>query len=202
MDVNAVDVFKEKNNVVIETKNISMAKNILMDEYQELFKKISGGELAEKIRETYQVTLEIGSLGSYQQILDSCDIRCTNYVRISPETLAGMEKNPALKKKVLNEIAEFCSSKEQAEIKGLQPPVKSAGMLVYPDGSTLYWLEGYPNEPEDGEEKKRIVTGQCVNELCQSYRDLDEESEENNLKIAMQIMAAGRRVQEKRKGSL
>lgn len=53
-----------------------------------------------------------------------------------------------------------------------------------------------------GRRKKRIVTGQCVNELCQSYRDLDEESEENNLKIAMQIMAAGRRLQEKRKGSL
>lgn len=196
MDVNAVDLIKEKNNVVIDTKSMAM------DEFQELFDKITGGELAEEIREKYQVTLEIGSLKSYRQILDTCDIRCTNYVRISQETLARMEKNPALKEKVLNEIAEFCSSKQQAEIKGLQPPVKSAGMMIYPDGSMFYWIEGYPNEFGSEKDKRRVVDGQSLGELCQKYMDLADKSEENNLEIAMEIMAAGCRVQGQRRDEM
>lgn len=32
--------------------------------------------------------------------------------------------------------------------------MKSAGMIVYPDGRTLYWIEGYPNEIGSEKSKK------------------------------------------------
>ena len=59
-----------------------------------------------------------------------------------------------MKEKVLNDIEEFCSPENQATIRTLQPPVKSAGRIVYPDGRTLYWIEGYPNEIGSEKSKK------------------------------------------------
>lgn len=40
-------------------------------------------------------------------------------------------------------------------------------MIIYPDGSTLYWLEGYPNILEDEKDKTPIVKGQAINEMLQ-----------------------------------
>lgn len=91
-----------------------------------------------------------------------------------------MESDPALKKSVLSKIEEFCSSESQKEIQALSPPVKSAGMIIYPDGSTLYWLEGYPNE---------IGNEMSISESFQKYSDTNYQATENNLESIMQIMA-------------
>ena len=99
-----------------------------------------------------------------------------------------MEENPALKKKVMSAIEEFCSPKAQAEINALAPPVKSAGMIVYPDGDTLYWLEGYSNEIGN-EKDKKIVNEKSISESFQKYSDTDYQVKENNLEAIMQIMA-------------
>lgn len=95
----------------------------------------------------------MGSIVSCQQLLDEYDMRGTNHVIIS-RNIIKMESDPALKKSVLSKIEEFCSSESQKEIQALSPPVKSAGMIIYPDGSTLYWLEGYPNEIGNEKDKK------------------------------------------------
>ncbi len=79
-------------------------------------KKITGGELAREIGNSYNVTLNVGSIVSCQQLLDEYDMRGTNHVIISPETLSKMESDPALKKSVLSKIEEFCSSESQKEI--------------------------------------------------------------------------------------
>ena len=100
-----------------------------------------------------------------------------------------MESDPALRKSVLSKIEEFCSSESQKEIQALSPPVKSAGMIIYPDGSTLYWLEGYPNEIGN-EKDKKIVNEKSISESFQKYSDTDYQVTENNLESIMQIMAA------------
>ena len=160
-------------------------------DFGEWMNQVTGGKIAEEIHRNYNVVLDVGSTGSYQQIIDSYDIRCKNYVRISPKVLSKMEKDPALKKKVLSEIAEFCSPQQQAKVNALQPPVKSAGMMIYPDGSTLYWLEGYPNDLGNEKNKKIIVGEQSLDKLCWQYRELSVCLAEEDIQTAMQILATG-----------
>lgn len=193
MEISAVKFYNALNNSDSEIKNIKG------EEFKNLFDKLTGGRMAEEIRENYNVTLDVGSVGSCYDLINSYDIRCTNYVRISSQTLSNMEKNPALKNKVLNAIKEFCSKEEQMEIRALQPPVKSAGMIIYPDGRALYWLEGYPNELENKKDKKIITGEQPQKELLQKYRDMNYDTTENGQQNVLSVMATGykKRVKER-----
>lgn len=185
MNVDAVKFYREQNN---SAKEIKSEKT---EHFQNLFDALSGGKMAEEIRKNYNVTLDVGSIGNCYDLINNYDIRCTNYVRISPQTLQDMEKNPVLKNKVLNAIKEFCSEESQMEIKALQPPVKSAGMIIYPDGRRLYWLESYPNEMEKEKDKKVIVDKQPINELLRRYRDVNDNAIESNVKNVLPVMMAG-----------
>lgn len=185
MDIQSLGILssitmQEKVNVVSNTGN----------DFREVFEKITGGELARKIRDNYNVTLNVGNVVDRDQFLETNDLRGTNHVIISPAVLLKMENNPVMKEKVLNDIEEFCSPENQAEIKALQPPVKSAGMIVYPDGRTLYWIEGYPNEI-GSDKNKKLVNVSSINELLQTYSNADNQITEKNLSIFMQIMATG-----------
>lgn len=163
MEINAVHLGTEMNNRV---SNIPIQKN---NDYKELLNKLTGVDLANEIQQKYNITLEVGSISNCQQLFETYDIRCMNYVNISPETLLKMEKNPALKHKILNCIEEFCSPQEQAKVKALQPPVKSSGMILYPDGSALYWLESYPNDLGKEHNKKMIVTESTIQNVLITY---------------------------------
>ena len=184
MDIQSLGIL---NGTTIQG-NATTVKNAEND-FKELLKKITGGELAREIRDNYDVTLNVGNVVDCDQFLETNDLRGTNHVIISPAALSNMEKNPVLKEKVLNDIEEFCSPENQAEIRALQPPVKSAGMIVYPDGRALYWIEGYPNEI-GSEKAKKIVKENSRNELLQMYGNVDNQMTENNLAF-MQIMASG-----------
>ena len=163
--------------------------SVQSNEFKELLDKITGGDLAQEIRDTYDVTLNVGSIGNVTDFLNTHDIRCKNYVAISADTLSKLEENPALKKKVMSAIEEFCSPEAQAEINALAPPVKSAGMIVYPDGDTLYWLEGYPNDFGDMKEKKTIVSEADMTDAQRKYDSVtDERVMGNNIETAMQIL--------------
>lgn len=185
MDIQSLGIL---NNFTIQG-NVTTVKNTESD-FKELFEKITGGELARKIRDNYNVTLNVGNVVDCDQFLETNDLRGTNHVIISPAVLLKMENNPVMKEKVLNDIEEFCSPENQAEIKALQPPVKSAGMIVYPDGRTLYWIEGYPNEI-GSDKNKKLVNVSSINELLQTYSNADNQIIEKNLSIFMQIMATG-----------
>lgn len=185
MDIQSLGIL---NNFTIQG-NVTAVKNTESD-FKELFEKITGGELARKIRDNYNVTLNVGNVVDCDQFLETNDLRGTNHVIISPAVLLKMENNPVMKEKVLNDIEEFCSPENQAEIKALQPPVKSAGMIVYPDGRTLYWIEGYPNEI-GSDKNKKLVNVSSINELLQTYSNADNQITEKNLSIFMQIMATG-----------
>ena len=165
------------------------ACGVQSNEFKELFDKITGGDLAQEIRDTYDVTLNVGSIGNVTDFLNTHDIRCKNYVAISADTLSKMEENPVLKKKVMSAIEEFCSPKAQAEINALAPPVRSAGMKVYPDGDTLYWLEGYPNDFGDMIEKKVIASEVDMANAQRIYSSsIDGNVMENDIETAMQIL--------------
>ena len=165
------------------------AGSVQSNEFKELFDKITGGDMAQEIRDTYDVTLNVGSIGNVTDFLNTHDIRCKNYVAVSADTLSKMEENPVLKKKVMSAIEEFCSPEAQAEINALAPPVKSAGMIVYPDGDTLYWLEGYPNDFGDMKEKKVIISEADIADAQRIYGSaIDGNVMENDIETAMQIL--------------
>lgn len=67
---------------------------------------------------------------------------------------------------------------------------KSAGMIVYPDGRTLYWIEGYPNEI-GSEKTKKMINETSINELLQTYGNADNKITEKDLSTFMQIMSTG-----------
>lgn len=169
------------NTYNLNTKN----KMDINKEFQELYDKLSGGKIVEEIRANYDVILNVDNIINVNEILNNYDVQCKNFVCIPQETLTKMEENPVLKKKVLTAIEEFCSPEEQAEINALQPPVKSAGMLVYPDGRIMYWLEGYPNNFEDMKDKKIVILKESIRDVCQCYGNNDVE---NDIESAMQIL--------------
>ncbi|MDE7430251.1 MAG: hypothetical protein K2N00_13485, partial [Lachnospiraceae bacterium] len=63
-------------------------------------------------------------------------------------------------------------------------------MIVYPDGRTLYWIEGYPNEI-GSDKNKKLINESSINELLQTYSNADNQITERDLSIFMQIMATG-----------
>ena len=169
MDIQSLGILKDAT-IQGNTTTVKNAES----NFRQLFEKITGGELAREIRDNYDVTLNVGNVVNCDQFLETNDLRGTNHVIISPAALSKMENNPVLKEKVLNDIEEFCSPENQAAIRALQPPVKSAGMIVYPDGRTLYWIEGYPNEI-GSEKSKKIVNENSIRQLLQ--KDIGETSE-------------------------
>ncbi|MDE7423103.1 MAG: hypothetical protein K2N51_05345 [Lachnospiraceae bacterium] len=191
MDIQSLGML---NGIMIQ-ENTTTAKNAEND-FRQLFEKITGGELAREIRDNYNVTLNVGNIVNCDQFLETNELRGTNHVIISPATLSKMENDSVLKEKVLNDIEEFCSPENQAEIRALQPPVKSAGMIVYPDGRTLYWIEGYPNEI-GSEKSKKNVNENSISELLQMYSNADNQMLEKDLSTFMQIMATGYKRQDR-----
>lgn len=185
MDIQSLGIL---SNTTIQG-NVTTVKNTESD-FQGLFEKITGGELAREIRDSYNVTLKVGNAVDCDRFLETNDLRGTNHVIISPAALSKMENNPIMKEKVLNDIEEFCSPENQTEINALQPPVKSAGMIVYPDGRTLYWIEGYPNEI-GSDKNKKLINESSINELLQTYSNADNQIAERDLSTFMQIMATG-----------
>lgn len=185
MDIQSLELL----NISTIQGNVTTVKNAESD-FKELFEKITGGQLAREIRDNYNVILNISNVIDCNQFLDTNDLMGTNHVIISPAALSKMENNPVMKRKVLNDIEEFCSPENQGKIKALQPPVKSAGMIVYPDGRTLYWIEGYPNEI-GGEKNKKIINENSVNELLQTYNNSSNQITEWDLATFMQIMTTG-----------
>ena len=169
--------------------NSVLSSSVQSNEFKNVFDKITGGEIVQEITNNYNVSLNVGSIIDVNTLLDTYDIRCKNFVFISANTLSKMEENPALKKKVMSAIEEFCSSEAQAEINTLAPPVKSAGMIVYPDGDTLYWLEGYPNELDNTKNKKAIVSGGDTKKVHGSYNSITTKSPmQSDIEAAIQIL--------------
>lgn len=191
MEIKAVSVLQ--NDVI---RNTAIQSSNINEDFKHLLNNLIGGKMAEEIRRKYNVTLGIDNVKNYQQLLNTYDFRCTNYVQILPETLERMETDEKLKRKVLSQIDEFCSAEGQAEIKSLSPPVKSAGMIVYPDGDCLYWLEGYLNEVDRARSKGKVVTNNFVEPLIEKYaiQNLEETEVDYISNIRMTVLEYRKRL--------
>ena len=88
MDIQALGILSS----ITMQENVNVVRNTGND-FREVFEKITGGELAREIGNSYNVTLNVGSIVSCQQLLDEYDMRGTNHVIISPETLSKMESD-------------------------------------------------------------------------------------------------------------
>ena len=73
-------------------------------------------------------------------------IKGLNNVIIGGSTLEKMKKDNAFREKIMKVIDECCSYSAQQEIEKLSPPAKSAGVIIYPDGSYLCWIESIYSE--------------------------------------------------------
>ena len=182
MNVESVRPEYYQKDAVVSVTNVSSS-----DSFKQLFDRV---EIAEEIKAKYDVTLDVETFANVDALLNNNDIRCKNMVCISPEILEKMERDPALKKKVLSAIEEFCSSEEQAKVNALQPPVKSAGMIVYPNGDILYWLEGYHNNLDVDKSKQRVITGSSFDNVRDLYSQVDAEYAERNSEQAMTILVS------------
>ena len=187
MNIQNIELDSMVKNQIYETKTSNN------EDFKNLMDKLTGGEIVQEIEDKYDVTLNVGKIGNGNQYINNYDSGCKNYVGISRETLSKMESDPALKKKILGAIEEFCSSEEQAKVNALQPPVKSAGMLIYPNGETLYWLEGYPNEV-NGDKGKRI-SAESKNAVMERYHDSDILQDNTISETSMSILATVIKVQ-------
>ena len=87
-----IQVINSNVNIKHTQANVGSVQS---NEFKELLDKITGGDMAREIRDTYDVTLNVGSIGNVTDFLNTHDIRCKNYVAISPKTLSKMQQNPA-----------------------------------------------------------------------------------------------------------
>jgi hypothetical protein len=71
-----------------------------------------------------------------------------NNVIIGENTLEKMKSNKEYCEKIMKIIDDNCSSSAQNELKSLSPPVKSSGVIIYPDGSYLCWVESIDSKRE------------------------------------------------------
>lgn len=77
-----------------------------------------------------------------------------NNVIIGRSTLEKMKTDNVFREKIMKVIDECCSYSAQQEIKSLSPPAKSAGVIIYPDGSYLCWIESiYSNKTDIKKDK-------------------------------------------------
>lgn len=146
------------------------------------------GDILSEIYSRYNVILDIRNIGNCRQFLDTFDMHCTNYVAIWSGALEKMKRDEVFRRKIFRRIEEFCSVKQQEKIRKLQPPVKSAGMIVYPDGRCMYWLEGYPENFGDRKERVIITEEQPIPDWILEEHPWNGEIIENNFEAIMQIM--------------
>lgn len=96
-----------------------------------------------------------------------------NNVIICQDTLRHMENDVTFKNRILKIIDDCCSPSAIEEVRSLSPPVKSAGVIIYPDGNYLCWIESiYSNRSNEsfdhnkdsiGEKNKARISNQIGN---------------------------------------
>ena len=122
------------NNIESQTTNFSKMVNKVEDD-------TSINALIESIESEYNAKLIAPSESSHQ-------VSGLNNVIVSRGTLEKMNNNSAFSEKIMKIINECCSISAQQGIRSLSPPAKSAGVIIYPDGSYLCWIESIYSELE------------------------------------------------------
>lgn len=104
--------------------------------FKEANRKISYEDLVKDIEKYHNAKIGLSSDSPFRN-----SITGLNNVIIGESTLEKMTNDSVFRKKIMKVIDECCSSSAQQEIECLSPPAKSAGVIIYPDGSYLCWIE-------------------------------------------------------------
>lgn len=146
-NISSLDLLN-KSTLVNNTKKILYGINT--NQFEELLAKRMNTQsidaLYNEIEQKYNAKLCVNSFSSYMDFMNSTDANSLNNVLISKSTLEKMKNNPAFKEKICNIINENCSQSALNELRSLTPPVKSSGVIIYPDGTYLCWVESINNE--------------------------------------------------------
>jgi hypothetical protein len=88
------------NSIAINLDRVSLDANIgntthktqdmENSDFEKLLNKITGGEIAQEIRDNYNVTLNVGAIGNVNDLLNTYDFKCKNYVGISQEIIINI----------------------------------------------------------------------------------------------------------------
>ena len=187
--VENMNVTSIQNNSLLSNSSTKIKNDGKVD-FHTVLDAATGKNLASEIEKNYKVTLETGCGYNVNDIIKNNNFGTKNIVCISQETLLKMEQEPTLKKKILSAIEQFSSPEEQAKVDALQPPVKSAGMIVYTDGNIIYWLEGYSYNTENDQEKQSgVIESNNNNNLINQYGKIYFEETDNYFNQAMSVLS-------------
>lgn len=164
--IDALQMIKDQGNINENDVSIFKGENEL--EFQDIMKdtilkKLSLDEFCKNI--------ELGNNAKIINfnIFSGSSMTGLNNVIIGSSTLEKMQQDSVFREKIMKVIDEQCSISSQHELINLSPPVKSSGVIIYPDGTYEFWEEAYSNI-SDSNSNEDAVEFACDNNL--SWLDL------------------------------
>lgn len=149
MQINNINSCDECNTIMKAINAKSQNTNFEDVLNNEVTRNISFEDLVKNIETYHNAKIIISS--------DACScnsITGLNNVIIGGSTLEKMKNNSVFCEKIMKVIDECCSYSAQQEMKSLSPPAKSAGVIIYPDGSYLCWIESIYSDRTDVKKDK------------------------------------------------
>ncbi|MBU5484402.1 hypothetical protein KQI86_08685 [Clostridium sp. MSJ-11] len=140
---------RSENSIQKFANHSTQFSNILNKEISEQ----STYSIQNELRSKYNANLHVCSFDSYNYMMNSTDSNSLNNVVISNETLEKMGKDAKFKDKICKIINDNCSPEAQKELRSLSPPVKSSGVVIYPDGTYICWVESAYSKNDTDKDK-------------------------------------------------
>ncbi|MBC2397414.1 DUF6033 family protein [Clostridium tetanomorphum] len=149
LQVNSMDNKMSANSIKKSAKDSTQFINIINKEISEQ----STYSIQNELKNKYNANLHVCSFDSYNYTMNSTDSNSLNNVVISNETLKKMVRDEKFKAKICKIINDNCSPEAQKELRSLAPPVKSSGVVIYPDGTYVCWVESAYSKNDTNKDK-------------------------------------------------
>lgn len=144
MQIDNINLYSERIPSIKEGDCNSQKGNFDKILNNEIKKNISIIDLVKNIESSHNAKITVSS-----DCFSELPITGLNNVIIGGNTLEKMNNNSAFREKIISIIDDWCSDSAQQERQSLAPPVKSGGIIIYPDGSCLCWLESIFSDREN-----------------------------------------------------
>lgn len=144
MQIDSINLYSENifNSKAVDRKSQKGNFDKILN--NEIEKNTSIIDLVKNIEFGHNATITVSS-----DYFSDLPITGLNNVIIGGNTLEKMNNNSAFREKIMSIIDDWCSDSAQRERQSLAPPVKSGGIIIYPDGSYLCWLESIYSDREN-----------------------------------------------------
>lgn len=171
MQIDNINLYRENilNSKAVDCKSQKVNFDKILN--HEIEKNTSIIDLVKNIESGHNAKITVSS-----DPFSDLPIAGLNNVIIGGNTLEKMNNNSAFREKIMSIIDDWCSDSAQQERRSLAPPVKSGGIIIYPDGSYLCWLESIYSDREN-EENEKISSDNAVDIL----KNMTTSFTENNI---------------------